>query len=371
MSKMEKIKIGFLTDKPLSDVRARSGTIFHLNHYLISANYNVYEILVKDTYLLKLIKFFFKKIFNIDPKFLYKIRKIKAHHLVKKFFKKGVKIFFVPAGSKFIDYYVFNNKCKVIYLTDANIYSMRNYYWTLTDRNFKTLNELEIKAAKRADAIIVSSEWAENSFINNYHCIPRKIYVSMFPAYLPDRFEEKKYKRDQLRMLFVGVERERKGADIAIQAFMSLREKMNNCEVILDIVGLNNEKNLNVNNLNFWGRLDKLNEKDLNIFIDLYKKASLFILPTRAECAGIVFSEACLYGLPIFTTNTGGIGSYVVDGYNGFKLDLSADGVDFANAIEKNFDSLPILSVNARSFYENNLSVSIWQKKFDDVIRTI
>ena len=371
LSKMEKIEIGFLTDKPLSDVRAWSGTIYHLNHYLSSANYKVYEILVKDNYLLKLIKFLFKKIFNIDPKFLYKIRKIKAHRLVKKYCTNGIKIFFVPAGSKFIDDYVFDNECKVIYLTDANIYSMRNYYRTLTDRNFNTLNELEIKAAKRADAIIVSSEWAKSSFINNYDCVPSKIYVSMFPAYLPDRFEEKKYKRNELRMLFVGLEWERKGADIAIQAFMSLKQKMPNCEVVLDIVGLNNEKNLHVNNLNFWGRLDKLNEKDLNVFINLYKKASLFILPTKAECAGIVFSEACLYGLPIFTTNTGGIGSYVVEGYNGFKLDLSADGVDFANAIEKNFYSLSVLSVNARSFYEKKLSISIWQKKFDDVIKAI
>lgn len=33
----------------------------------------------------------------------------------------------------------------------------------------------------------------------------------------------------------------------------------------------------------------------------------LLLLPTRAECAGIVFNEASAYGVPILLTDTGGV----------------------------------------------------------------
>ena len=278
----------------------------------------------------------------------------------------------MPAGSKFIDDYVFGNKeIKVIYLTDANIYSMRNYYWSINDKNFEILNNLEISAVRRANAIIVSSEWARNSFIEHYNCNPDKIIVAKFPAYLPDLYSPKKYEKNKLKLLFVGVERERKGADIAIEAFSILREKLKNFEVSFDVVGLDNDKFIDIPNLKFRGRLDKLKDSDLKTLIGLYKQASLFILPTRAECAGIVFSEACLYGLPIFTTDTGGIGSYVIDSYNGYKLSLKGSGNDFAEAILNSISNLPSLSNNARMYYENNLSEQIRQEKFGFVIKDI
>lgn len=48
-----------------------------------------------------------------------------------------------------------------------------------------------------------------------------------------------------------------------------------------------------------------------------------------------MFAESSMYGLPIFTYNTGGIGSYVVDGKNGYKLPLESTPDDFADLIFK------------------------------------
>ena len=102
-----------------------------------------------------------------------------------------------------------------------------------------------------------------------------------------------------------------------------------------------------------------------------YNKASLFILPTRAECSAIVFSEASMYGLPIFTTDTGGISSYVKNDTNGYRLSLKCNGLDFSNKIVENINNLQKLSANSRKFYEENLSSNIWKTEFINVINNI
>ena len=53
----------------------------------------------------------------------------------------------------------------------------------------------------------------------------------------------------------------------------------------------------------------------------------------RAECSALVFCEASAYSLPIITYDTGGVGDYVINGKNGYRLPLEASGKDFANKI--------------------------------------
>ena len=50
----------------------------------------------------------------------------------------------------------------------------------------------------------------------------------------------------------------------------------------------------------------------------LFEQADFFLLPTKADCTPVVFSEAASYGLPVITTNVGGCQSVIMDGYTGF-----------------------------------------------------
>jgi len=50
----------------------------------------------------------------------------------------------------------------------------------------------------------------------------------------------------------------------------------------------------------------------------LYKESDVFILPSHAEGFPNVILEALNYGLPIISTNVGGIADSVIDNYNGF-----------------------------------------------------
>ena len=56
-------------------------------------------------------------------------------------------------------------------------------------------------------------------------------------------------------------------------------------------------------------------------------------MPSRADCAGVVFAESCAYALPIITSNTGGINTYVKDGLNGRSLGAEAATADYVEAI--------------------------------------
>lgn len=363
--------IGFITDKPLCDVKTWSGTYYHLNNFINETEFRTKELLIKENFLLHCFRLFLKKFFNYESSTLYKIRRLKVRIKVKKALKEGINYFFVPSGSKLISTYSFPQSCKVIYLTDATIYIMRNYYWKMTNHSFKVLNKCEITAANRSNAIIVSSEWAKQSFLKDYQINQKKLFTLRFPAYLKDEYIPKVYKKHSLILLFVGVERERKGLDIAIEAFKHLKKFLPNYKLILNVVGLTNLKNINIEGIFFYGRLDKQNPSDLSLLINLYKEASLFILPTRAECSAIVYSEASMYGLPIFTTDTGGISSYVENGINGYRLNLECGGLDYAKVISENIENLQKLSVNARKFYEEKLSSKIWKTSFINIIKQI
>jgi glycosyltransferase involved in cell wall biosynthesis len=75
--------------------------------------------------------------------------------------------------------------------------------------------------------------------------------------------------------------------------------------------------------------------------------------------------------LPIVTTDTGGIGSVVKDGVNGFKLPLTATGEDFAKSIENVFfkrESYEEMRISTRNFFEQVLHWDNFSYQINKVI---
>jgi glycosyltransferase involved in cell wall biosynthesis len=137
-------------------------------------------------------------------------------------------------------------------------------------------------------------------------------------------------RKNRCELLFVGVNWERKGGDVAVETAKLLNEA--GIQARLRVVGSQPEEKMPpfVEVLGFINKASESGQKQL---VEIYRNADFFILPTKAEAAGIVFSEASSYGLPSLTYATGGVTDYVRNGVNGVCLEPGAPAARFAEKI--------------------------------------
>ena len=119
--------------------------------------------------------------------------------------------------------------------------------------------------------------------------------------------------------------------------------------------------------------LNKKEKAQSDLFNQLLYENHFFILPTRGECFGVVFCEASAFALPSITTDTGGIGSAVENGKNGYRLPLEAHGDKYAEVISDiflNFENkyLPLAKAT-RDFYDVRLSWESWANSLNEILK--
>jgi len=144
------------------------------------------------------------------------------------------------------------------------------------------------------------------------------------------------YHNDDKRIVFVGTCYGRKGVEYLLKAAAKLKKH----KFHIDIVGnLEDDKKYveylfeivkteNISDrVTFYGRTsnDKLWE--------IYKNASMFVLPSLWEGFGIVLLEAMSFGLPIIATNVGSIPELITNNVNGILIPPK-DETSLAAAIE-------------------------------------
>lgn len=109
--------------------------------------------------------------------------------------------------------------------------------------------------------------------------------------------------------------------------------------------------------INYIGFLNKNVSGEYQKLVKTIRSCRLFLLPTRAECAGVAFCEASAYGMPVFTYDTDGIPNYVLNGYR-LSPPQEATGNDFARKIESCLatDELEKMSETALEIYRTKLN---------------
>lgn len=285
-----------------------------------------------------------------------------------------------------IDYYFFigdaqltkhlNLSKPVIYYADATFDLMCDYYFEMSSKSLRCQCEANEKIAMdHSDIVIMASQWAVDSAINHYGQAPVKCHVLEFGANLDEKdiVKSDRYgKGDVLNVLFSGVDWKRKGAAVAIDTVKNLIDDGISAKLLL--AGIKSDdipagyKDLPW--VEYLGFMNKNIPEQYRQYADTIRKSHLLLLPTSAECAGIVFSEAAAYGLPVFTYDTGGIGNYVINGYNGYRLKLGASANDFSVKIKETLSDgkLPELSGNALRLYGDKLSWSAWSRRFREIM---
>ncbi|SNC67719.1 Glycosyltransferase involved in cell wall bisynthesis [Hymenobacter gelipurpurascens] len=283
--------------------------------------------------------------------------------------KKGkYDLIFAPAG--YTEFAFLETELPIVYCCDSTITQLIDYYPGLSSLlpiSKRELAYIEQRAITRADLLIYSSQWAANSAINDFRAPASKVEVvpfgANFPVVLPRQEVLARPRTPQCKLLFVGVEWNRKGGEIAFNTLVELNKR--GVDAHLTICGCVPPAGFTHEKLMVIPFLDKNKESEMQRMVQLYKEADFFLLPTRAECAAIAFCEASSFGVPSFTTDTGGIADFVEEGINGYRLSLQATGADFAQAIQAVFEN-PVLyqqlRVSSRNLYEEKLNWQQWGK---------
>lgn len=159
-----------------------------------------------------------------------------------------------------------------------------------------------------ADSVCVSTNWAAQSIVNDFHISSDKLHV----VGMGHRPRQGAIERDYAaaRFLFVGVDWRRKNGARVLAAFARLREQVPHAT--LDVVGRHHSiVQAGVTDHGFLARGDGSAQALLD---ELYARATAFVLPSLFDPYGIAYLEAASAGLPVIATSFGGAGEVVGDG---------------------------------------------------------
>jgi glycosyltransferase involved in cell wall biosynthesis len=216
-------------------------------------------------------------------------------------------------------------------------------YRNLCAETIRGGHRAEQLALSKCRLVIYSSEWAANTAIQNYDVDPVKVKVVPFGANVNcgrnvQDIRALIHARDRAvcRLLFVGVDWFRKGGDIALQVASQLNQRGIPTE--LHMVGSDQPREL-PGFVKQYGFISKASEEGRRLLDDLFSQAHFLILPTRADCTPVVFPEASSFGLPILTTNVGGIPTIIRDGKNGFAYPLGEAPETYCDTVERLWSS--------------------------------
>ena len=174
-------------------------------------------------------------------------------------------------------------------------------------------------------------------------------------------------------MLFIGKDWERKGGGIAYQTLLDLLEM--GLDVKLTMIGSRPPSgNLQHPNLKIIPFLNKKIPSQQNKLTELFLSSHFLLFPTRSDCSPIVICEANAHGVPVISTDVGGISSIIKQGKNGCLLPLSSHSQDFADTIATIYRQpahYKQLVKDSRAEYENRLNWSSWAKDMQSVFTEV
>ncbi len=185
--------------------------------------------------------------------------------------------------------------------------------------------ELERSAYQNATMVFTMSANIARSVVEDYGCAPERVACVFAGTHVrpatteiidASRFSDR-------HILFVGVDWERKGGPVLLEAFRKLRNTFP--DLRLTVVGCSPD-------IHERG-VDIVGQVPLEEVARYYRSASVFCLPTLNEPFGLVLLEAFSYGLPIVATRIGAIPEIVTQDESGY-LVSPQDSRELAHALE-------------------------------------
>jgi D-inositol-3-phosphate glycosyltransferase len=158
----------------------------------------------------------------------------------------------------------------------------------------------------------------------------------------------------------------RKNIDLLLEAFARVSPQHSGLRLLLAGSSAPSER--------FWSRVGELRLKERVEFVlspnrsdllELYRDATMFVLPSDEEGLGVVVLEAMACGIPVISTLSGGPDGIIDDGVDGYLVpldddDAMADRMNLLMQQQINYS----MGANARAKIESSYSESVTGAKF-------
>lgn len=230
----------------------------------------------------------------------------------------------------------------------------------ISRRQLRARIERQRQAFERAHACCAVTRWAATSIIQDYGISPAKVFVVGGGRNHEPRAVERDWSVPHY--LFVGKDWQRKNGSTVLRAFRRLRSDIP--DATLDVVG--NHPPVDEPGVVGHGWLCLDDPADRARLDGLFERATCFVMPSRHEPSGIVFSEANAAGVPSIGSSEGGSSELIGDAGTVVHPD-DEDGLVDAMRILADPPTAERLGANAR----RRSSLFTWKAVGERVLRAL
>ena len=264
----------------------------------------------------------------------------------------------------------------LIYIGDTTFHLFNQYMNWHDESLTKLAEQLESLAIQKADKIIYCSEWAKQSAMQDYNADAEKIEVVEFGANIIENIpvlDNVSPINTPCNLLFIARNWNMRGGNKGLEIYHNLKGRGFQCT--LTMIGSEPPMSLpNDPNIEIYPFIDKANPNDRLKFHEILTRSHFLVLPTRFDCFGIAFCEACAYGIPSLGSNVGGVSQVIKEGENGFLFNIDASALEYADKIKDTFNTPATYSQlrkTARKNFEERLNWNRWLDKSNKIIERL
>lgn len=251
--------------------------------------------------------------------------------------------------------------------TDATFSGMLGFYDEFSNLSSETVasgKQVEDLALARCDHAIYCSKWAADSAIDQHRADPAKVHVVPFgPNFknappmetVTESIDNRS--RQVCKMVFIGYDWDRKQGELVVRVQQQLERLGVPTE--LYIIGSEPKLDRTHRRIHVVGTLKKDSPVDHHRLTEILGSAHFLVVPSLAECYGMVYAEASAHGVPSVACDVGGVSSAVAQGRNGLLFPPDVDAATMAQQIADIWSNEVVyraLAHSSRKEYDNRLN---------------